>query len=61
MIQANRYAGLMNLYTQIQNAKYQHIDPVEIFNSRLHDSFLQIDFRGFNFSIFEQWQHGNHS
>ena len=50
MIQANRYMGLMNLYTQIQNAKYQHIDPAEIFNSRLHDSFLQIDFRGLNFT-----------
>ena len=35
MIHTNRYAGLMSLYTQIQNAKYHHINPAEIFNSRL--------------------------
>ena len=42
MIQTNRYAGLMSLYTQIQNAKYHHINPAEIFNSRLHDKFMHI-------------------
>ena len=46
MIHTNRYAGLMSLYTQIQNAKYHRINPAEIFNSRLHDSFVHMEING---------------
>ncbi len=50
MIQANRYVGLMNLYTEIQNTKYQHIDLVKTINSRLHEGGLQLDFKSINFT-----------
>lgn len=50
----------MKLYTQIQNAKYQHINSAEIFNSGLHDSFLQIDFM-WGGGIFAQRQYDNHA
>ena len=36
----------MSLYTQIQNAKYHHINPVEVFNSRLHDSVMHMEING---------------
>ena len=40
------YSKLWSLYSQAQNAKYQHIDPVKIFNSRLHDKFMHIEING---------------
>ena len=44
------YSKLWKLCSQIQNARYQHIDPAEIFNSRLHDKFMHITINGPDFS-----------
>ena len=42
----HNYSKLWSLYNQVQNAKCQHINPVEVFNSRLHDSFMHMEING---------------
>lgn len=46
MINVNHsYAGLWQLYSQVQMSKIQSINPVELFNSRLQDKFLHVELK----------------